>query len=66
MSTVDYKALYLHSMQAMEHAIRVLIATQRECEELYLQQTDSKDPLYEQDYERTDTARSSSNDIEKA
>lgn len=32
----DYKELYLKLFRASEEAIRLLIAAQRECEELYL------------------------------
>ena len=33
---VDYKELYLNLFRATEGAIRILIAAQQECEELYL------------------------------
>ena len=39
--TVDYKELYLKQIRANETAVRILIAAQQECEELYLKQTDS-------------------------
>lgn len=32
----DYRAMYLHLMRKAEKAIQILIAAQRECEELYL------------------------------
>ena len=32
----DYQEMYLHLMRETEKAIRILIAAQRECEELYL------------------------------
>ena len=38
--TVDYKELYLKQMRANEAAVRILIAAQQECEELYLRQTE--------------------------
>lgn len=36
----DYKQLYLKMFAATEDAINMLIATHRECEELYLSQTE--------------------------
>lgn len=33
----DYQEMYLHLMRETEKAIRILIAAQRDCEELYLQ-----------------------------
>jgi len=33
---VDYKELYLKLFRASEEAVSILIAAQRECEELYL------------------------------
>ncbi len=41
---MDFKELYLKMMRAAEDAIRVLIAAQRECEEMYLQDGDDDDP----------------------
>ena len=38
----DYKELYLKMMRASEEAIRTLIKTQQECEELYLQDADQQ------------------------
>ena len=35
-NNVDYKELYLKMVRANETAIRMLIAAQQECEELYL------------------------------
>ena len=35
-NNVDYKELYLKMVRANEAAIRILIAAQQECEELYL------------------------------
>lgn len=35
--TIDYKELYLKQVRAAEAAIRILIAAQQECEELYLE-----------------------------
>ena len=32
----DYRAMYLHMMRATERAIRILIAAQQDCEEMYL------------------------------
>jgi len=40
----DYKELYLKMVRASEEAIRVLIAAQRECEELYLRTNDEEEP----------------------
>ena len=36
----DYQEMYLHLMRETEKAIRILIAAQRECEELYLRDGD--------------------------
>lgn len=36
MQMADYQAMYLHLMRETEKAIQILIAAQRECEELYL------------------------------
>ena len=36
MKMVDYKELYLKMFRATEDAVRILIAAQQECEELYL------------------------------
>ena len=33
---MDYKEMYLKMMRANEEAIRILVAAQRECEELYV------------------------------
>ena len=33
---MDYKEMYLKMMRANEEAIRILVAAQRECEEMYL------------------------------
>ena len=41
--TVDYKELYLKQIRANEAAVRILIAAQQECEELYLKQTEDDD-----------------------
>lgn len=32
----DYKAMYLAAMDAMERAVEVLTAAQRECEDIYV------------------------------
>lgn len=32
----DYQEMYLHLMRQTEQAVRILIAAQRDCEELYL------------------------------
>ena len=32
----DYKEMYLKMMRATEDAIRILVAVQQECEEMYL------------------------------
>lgn len=34
---VDYKEMYLNLMRATEYAIEILIAAQRECEEMYIE-----------------------------
>ena len=34
----DYKEMYFKMMRASEAAIRILIAAQRECEEMYLKE----------------------------
>lgn len=42
----DYKQMYLKLLNATENAMEMLIATQRQCEELYIQteeQTDSEE-----------------------
>ena len=36
----NYKELYLKMMRASEQAIRTLIRTQQECEELYVSEAD--------------------------
>ena len=40
----DYKALYLTMLLETEKAIQILIQAQRDCEELYLQQTEKEKP----------------------
>lgn len=37
---IDYKKMYLTMLDASERAIEVLIAAQRECEELYINAAD--------------------------
>lgn len=37
---IDYKELYLKMVNATEDAIRILIATQRECEEAVISEED--------------------------
>ena len=37
---VDYQEMYYKMNRAMEKAINILVAAQRECEEDYLKQTD--------------------------
>ena len=37
---VDYEQMYYKMNRAMEKAINILVAAQRECEEDYLKQTD--------------------------
>lgn len=37
---MDYKEMYLKMMRASEQAIRILVESQRECEELYLSQSE--------------------------
>ena len=39
----DYREMYLHLMRETEKALRILIQAQRDCEELYLR--DSEPPL---------------------
>lgn len=39
---IDYKELYLKQMRANESAIRILIAAQQDCEELFLRQGEKK------------------------
>lgn len=36
----DYQEMYLHLMRETEKAVRILLAVQRECEELYLRDGD--------------------------
>ena len=36
----DYQEMYLHLMRETEKAVRILLAAQRECEELYLRDGD--------------------------
>ena len=38
----DYKEMYLKLFRASEAAVNVLIAAQRECEELYLSEIDKE------------------------
>jgi len=37
----NYKKMYLHLMRETEKALRILIAAQQTCEELYLQEQDT-------------------------
>ncbi|MBD5118507.1 MAG: hypothetical protein HDT37_05300 [Clostridiales bacterium] len=39
----DYQKMYLTLFRATENAIELLIAAQRECEELYISATDSEE-----------------------
>lgn len=39
---MDYKEMYLKMVRASEQAIRILVEAQRECEELYMSQPESK------------------------
>ena len=39
---VDYKELYFKMFRASEEAVRILIAAQQECEELYISAPESK------------------------
>lgn len=39
---VDYKEMYKKMFQASELAINILIAAQRECEEMYISSPESK------------------------
>lgn len=43
----NYKELYLKMMRASEEAIRLIIAAQQECEELYLQDGEEAEELIE-------------------
>ena len=38
----NYKELYLKMFRASEKAVRILIETQQECEELYLEEPDPR------------------------
>lgn len=40
---MDYKQMYMKMVKASEEAMEILIRAQRECEELYLEQTDGED-----------------------
>ncbi len=40
--TVDYKEMYKKMFQASEQAINLLIAAQRECEEMYISAPEGK------------------------
>ncbi len=42
METVDYKEMYKKMFQASELAINILIAAQRECEEMYISAPEGK------------------------
>lgn len=42
MNMVDYKEMYKKMFQAAELAINILIAAQRECEEMYISAPESK------------------------
>ena len=37
---IDYKEMYLKMVRASEEALNILIAAQRECEEIYQQQAE--------------------------
>ena len=39
----DYKEMYLKMFRASEEAINILIAAQRECEELYISQEEKEE-----------------------
>ena len=39
---VDYKEMYKRMFQAAEQSINILIAAQRECEEMYISAPESK------------------------
>lgn len=36
----DYREMYLHLMRETEKAVRILIEAQRECEEMYIRDSD--------------------------
>lgn len=38
--SIDYKEMYLKMVRASEEAMNILIAAQRECEEMYQQQSE--------------------------
>lgn len=38
----DYKEMYLKLFRAVEEAINILVAAQRECEEIYLSTSETK------------------------
>ena len=38
----DYKEMYLKLFRASEEAVNILIAAQRECEELYISENDKE------------------------
>lgn len=40
---VDYKLMYAKMFHATEDAIKILIAAQQECEEMYVNGTDDND-----------------------
>ena len=40
----DYKQMYLKLLNATENAMEMLIAAQRQCEELYLSADDAEKP----------------------
>lgn len=42
MNMVDYKTMYKKMFQASELAVNILIAAQRECEEMYISAPESK------------------------
>lgn len=41
----DYKKMYFKMLRASEKAMRIIIAAQRECEELYLDRTTPKNSI---------------------
>lgn len=41
----DYKELYLKLFKASEQAVRILIAAQQECEELYINAAEPDSPV---------------------
>ncbi len=54
MDMPDYKQMYIKMAQEAEKAIRILIAAQQDCENLYLSEENPEPVLLRQDSECTD------------